>query len=96
MSASSPRKSKPRWFVYVLLNGGHMAYTGSTTDPARRLAEHNSGKGAKFTKGRGPWRIAHLEEHATRSAAQAREAALKKDRAFKRRLKAPSRVRRTP
>jgi putative endonuclease len=77
-----------RWFVYVLLNRAGLAYTGSTTDVARRLDEHNSGAGAKFTRGRGPWRLAHLEEFATRSAAQKREAAIKKDRAFKARLKA--------
>lgn len=79
-----------RWFVYVLLNRAGLAYTGSTTDFERRLAEHNSGKGAKFTSGRGPWRVAHVETFETRGQAQAREAAIKKDRKFKVALKATS------
>ncbi|MCM0021548.1 MAG: GIY-YIG nuclease family protein [Tagaea sp.] len=65
-----------------------MSYTGSATDVARRLAEHNSGKGAKFTKGRGPWRVIHTETFEARGPAQAREAAIKKDRKFKAALKA--------
>lgn len=84
------------WYVYVLLNEARVAYTGITNDPGKRLAAHNSGKGAKFTRGRGPWRIVHLEEFAGKGEALSREAALKKDRGFKKRLKAPSRDRRTP
>lgn len=79
-----------RWFVYVLLNREPRSYTGSTTDTARRLEEHNSDKGAKATKGRGPWRIAHVETFKTRSEAQSREAAIKKDRKFTNTLKAKS------
>jgi putative endonuclease len=79
-----------RWFVYVLLNRAGTSYTGCTTDPARRLERHNSGKGAKFTRGRGPWRLAHLEECAGKGDALRREAAIKKDRAFKKTLKSRS------
>jgi putative endonuclease len=64
-----------------------VTYTGSTTDTTRRLAEHNASEGAKFTKGRGPWRVIHTEKFATRSEAQSREAAIKKDRKFKAALK---------
>jgi putative endonuclease len=78
------------WFVYVLLNRAGLAYTGCTTNIERRLEEHNAGKGAKFTKGRGPWRIAHVEAFEARGPAQAREAAIKKDRKFKAALKATS------
>jgi putative endonuclease len=76
------------WFVYVLLNRAGLAYTGCTTNIERRLEEHNAGKGAKFTKGRGPWRVARVESFATRGEAQSREAAIKKDRKFKNALKA--------
>lgn len=78
------------WFVYVLLNRAGLAYTGCTTDIERRLVQHNSGRGAKFTKGRGVWRVAHIETFDTRGQAQAREAAIKKDRKFKAALKAKS------
>lgn len=88
MSDETPPPRKKPWFVYVLLNRARRSYTGSTTDVARRLAEHNSGEGAKFTKGRGPWRVIHVETFATRGEAQSREAAIKKDRKFKDALKA--------
>ncbi|MFM7346429.1 MAG: GIY-YIG nuclease family protein [Tagaea sp.] len=84
------------WFVYVLLNEARVTYTGISDDPGKRLAAHNAGKGAKFTRGRGPWAIAHLEEFEAKGAALSREAALKKDRGFKKRLKALWRDRRTP
>jgi putative endonuclease len=76
-------------FVYMLMNPARTIYTGYATDIARRLAQHNGEKpgGAKFTRGRGPWRLVHAEEHASKSAAQKREAALKRDRGFKATLK---------
>lgn len=78
------------YFVYVLLNRAGLAYTGSTNDVQARLAKHNAGRGAKFTKGRGPWRVVHVEEFAARGPALSREAAIKKDRRFKTALKAKS------
>ncbi|SCA55759.1 Excinuclease ABC subunit C [Candidatus Terasakiella magnetica] len=81
-----------RWFVYVLLNKRGEAYTGVTydTSPTRRLEEHNGKRagGAKYTRARGPWELIYAECGFTdRSAAQSREAAIKKDRDFKARLK---------
>ncbi|EME71457.1 excinuclease ABC subunit C [Paramagnetospirillum caucaseum] len=75
------------WFVYVLLNGANVAYTGIALDVADRLARHNAGEGAKFTRGRGPWRLAHLEGPLPHGDALRREAAIKRDHAFKRSLK---------
>ena len=80
-----------RWhYVYQLVNAAKHIYTGSTTDVEKRLAQHNGEKpgGAKYTRGRGPWRVAHAEEFASKSEAQKREAALKRDRRFKAALKA--------
>ena len=80
---------KGNHFVYMLMNAARTIYTGYATDVARRLAQHNGEKpgGAKFTRGRGPWRLVHAEELPSKSAAQKREAALKRDRSFKATLK---------
>jgi putative endonuclease len=53
-------------------------YTGWTTDPQRRLKEHNAGRGALYTKWRRPVQLIYLEQTDSRSAAQQREHALKK------------------
>jgi putative endonuclease len=86
------------WFVYVIVNAARIAYTGIATDVTARLAQHNGEKrgGAKFTRGRGPWRVAHVEGPMAKGDALKREAAIKKDRRFKNSLKAPSPIRRTP
>ena len=53
-------------------------YTGWTTDPERRIKEHNSGKGALYTRWRRPVSLRYLEETTNRSAAQKRENEIKK------------------
>ena len=53
-------------------------YTGSTPDPERRLAVHQSGKGAKYTRSRLPVELVYREEAPDKSAALRREAAIKK------------------
>lgn len=67
-----------RYFVYILQCADHTFYTGWTDDPKRRLAAHNSGKGAKYTRARLPVELVYLEESETRSAALKRECAIKK------------------
>ena len=52
-------------------------YIGYTTDLARRLAEHNAGDGAKYTRGRTPVTVRYVEYWPTRSGAMSREWALK-------------------
>jgi putative endonuclease len=52
-------------------------YTGITTNLERRLAEHEAGKGAKYTRGRGPFRLVYSETCAGRAEATRREAAIK-------------------
>jgi putative endonuclease len=52
-------------------------YTGYTTDPVRRVKEHNRGVGSKFTRGRRPVRLAYLEEAASKGAALRREHEIK-------------------
>lgn len=53
-------------------------YSGYTTDPRRRVTEHNSGRGAKYTRSRLPVELVHIERYKTRSEALKREAELKK------------------
>ena len=63
--------------VYILQCADGTLYTGWTTDLERRLRAHNSGQGAKYTRGRRPVSLVYHEEQPTRSAAQKREAALR-------------------
>jgi putative endonuclease len=64
-------------FVYVLECGDESLYTGYTTDVQRRIEEHRDGTGAKYTRGRTPIDLVHVEAFADRSAAQSREAEIK-------------------
>lgn len=66
------------WYVYILRCADDTLYTGSTNDLQRRLAAHNEGRGAKYTKHRAPCTMVYHEEAADRSAALKREAAIKK------------------
>lgn len=66
-----------RHFVYMLACGDGTLYTGYTTDVERRVAEHRSGDGAKYTRGRNPLDIVHVEAFEDRSAALRREAEIK-------------------
>ena len=66
------------WYVYMLRCGDGTLYTGITDDVQRRLAVHRAGKGAKYTRGRGPLELAYTEELPDKSAALKREIAIKK------------------
>ncbi|HUI86764.1 MAG TPA: GIY-YIG nuclease family protein [Nitrososphaerales archaeon] len=68
----------PRHFVYILECSDGSLYTGYTTDPYRRLAEHNSGKGSRYTSRRRPVRLAYLEELGGRGEALSREIRIKR------------------
>lgn len=66
------------WIVYILECADGTLYTGITNHLEARLKAHSSGKGAKYTKGRGPFKVLYSEEHATQSLALKREAFIKK------------------
>lgn len=66
------------WYVYMLRCGDGTLYTGITDNIPRRLAAHRSGKGAKYTRGRGPLELVYQEQVPDRSAALRREIAIKK------------------
>jgi putative endonuclease len=65
-------------WVYVARCGDDTLYTGVTTDLARRLAQHATGRGARYTRGRGGVRLLHCEAAATWGQALRREAAIKR------------------
>lgn len=65
-------------YVYMLRCKDGSLYTGWTDDLQHRLQMHNQGKGAKYTKGRGPLELVYSEEVADRSSALKREYAIKR------------------
>lgn len=65
------------WKLYILRCGDGSLYTGITTDIDKRFAAHCSGKGAKYTRGRGPLEVVYREECGTHSDALKRELEIK-------------------
>lgn len=66
-------------YVYMLRCSDGSLYTGYSTDPIRRLSEHNnSSKGSKYTRSRRPCVLVHLEIYDTKSEALKRECQIKK------------------
>ena len=66
------------WKLYILQCCDGSLYTGITTDVEKRFAVHNSGKGAKYTRGRRPLQLVYKEECANHSTALKRELEIKK------------------
>lgn len=64
-------------FVYIVRCADGSYYTGYTTDVERRLAEHNAGDGARYTRSRTPVELVYVERYASRSTAMAREYEIK-------------------
>lgn len=66
------------WYLYILRCKDNTLYTGITTDVEKRLEAHRSGKGAKYTRGRGPLRLVYQETCGSHSEALKREVEVKK------------------
>ena len=66
-----------QWHLYILRCGDGSLYTGITTDVERRLEEHRSGKGAKYTRGRAPLELGYWERCESHSHALKREYEIK-------------------
>lgn len=66
-----------KWFVYILRCGDGSLYTGVSDDVPRRLAAHQAGRGAKYTRGRGPLELLYTEEQPNHGAALRREMRIK-------------------
>nr|WP_101698407.1 GIY-YIG nuclease family protein [Clostridium minihomine] len=67
-----------QYYAYMLRCADGTIYSGYTTDPNRRTALHNKGKGAKYTRSRLPVELVFVERCATKREALQREAALKR------------------
>lgn len=65
-------------YCYILQCADGTFYTGWTTDPERRVAQHNKGIGAKYTSTRRPVKLVYLEPQSNRTEAMKRELAIKK------------------
>lgn len=66
------------WILYILRCKDDSLYCGITNDLENRLAMHRSGKGAKYTRGRGPLELVYTEKCEDHSAALKRELAVKR------------------
>lgn len=69
--------ARPKAFVYIVRCRDGTLYTGTARDIAQRLARHDAGKGAKYTRSRGPVRLMWQEGPMTVSRALRREHQLK-------------------
>lgn len=69
---------EPNHFVYILKCKDDTLYTGYTTDVENRLQVHESGKGAKYTRGRGPLKLVYVERFESKSEALQQEIKIKK------------------
>ena len=68
----------PAWHVYIVRCADATLYTGIARDIGQRIAKHNDGTGAAYTRGRRPVVLVHQEPAIDRSAALRREAAIKR------------------
>lgn len=73
-----PKSTHPHWFTYILQCADKTYYTGLTYDLDHRIKVHNSGKGATYTRGRGPVKLVHSEKFATHKEAAQKECEIKK------------------
>ena len=66
------------WYLYVLRCGDDTLYAGATCDLPRRLAQHQQGRGARYTRGRGPLALAAAWRFPDQAAAWRAEVAFKR------------------
>lgn len=66
------------WHLYILRCADGSLYTGVTRDLSRRLRQHRSGQGARYTQAKGPVRLVYRERHMTQHEALSREAQIKR------------------
>ena len=76
------------FYVYMLISEGNkpISYVGYTNNLKNRIKLHNSGKGAKFTRGR-KWKLIYKEKFRSKNKAISREYYIKKNRTLRNKLK---------
>ena len=76
------------YYVYMLklISKKSITYVGYTKDIKKRISLHNSGKGAKFTRGR-KWKLIYKEKFSTKTKAISREYYIKKNRKLRNQIK---------
>lgn len=80
------------YYVYIIKCGDGTLYTGYTDNLEARLSAHREGKGAKYTRGRGPFELVFQEEFTTKATAMKKERQIQKlQRSQKQRLISESR-----
>jgi putative endonuclease len=75
--AELSRLAKEGWYVYILKCADGTYYTGITTNINRRIKEHGTKKGAKYTKQRGPFKLVYKASFQNRSSASKEEHKIK-------------------
>ena len=78
-----------QYFIYIIaskVKNRTISYVGYTSNLERRLKDHNSGKGAKFTRGR-KWKLIYKEKFDTKSQAISREYYIKNNRTLREKIK---------
>ena len=76
------------FYVYMLKSSDikPITYVGYTNNLNKRIKQHNSGKGAKFTRGR-KWKLIYKEKYKTKKEAISREYYIKKNKSFRKKIK---------
>ncbi len=76
------------FYVYMLksLSRRSVTYVGYTNNLVKRIALHNSNKGAKFTRGR-KWKLIYKEKYNSKKEAISREYYIKNNRTFRNKIK---------
>ncbi len=78
-----------RYFVYLIISKNSdnpVSYVGYTNNLKKRITEHNSSKGAKFTRGR-KWKLAYSKKYLSKSLAMREEYKLKKNIKLRNKIK---------
>ncbi|HZN89674.1 MAG TPA: GIY-YIG nuclease family protein [Thermoleophilaceae bacterium] len=83
-------------YVYLLRCADGSLYCGWSTDPDRRLAQHQAGRASRYTRSRRPVELVWTEELASRSEAMRREAEIKRLPVAEKQALIPGRRRRSP
>ena len=78
MKPSAKKEQRDDHFVYILRCADGTLYTGWTNDLEKRLQAHNDGRGAKYTRGRGPVTLVYHHSYATKKEALREEIRIKK------------------